>query len=367
MSIAFAEKLPEALIKRLYASDRESGGAPAIQAGERDQALDWLRRALVEFDSLDQHFGLLQKLYASPFQYPRPRRDAWNLQQPVEAPSKSSFTHATELDDELVTAVLDKGVDCLSDDDLAQLLLNPFALFDLFDCIDDVQPDYWIDAIHDFLTVHRSSRDQSPAALPKTNGRGYSSPSIQQPAQDVSASDSVDVGRSLDTLLKLSAEISELLDRQKAARPRHEWRSTIALAAVLAFFMFSFAAFQANISSRHLQAIMAEQATLKELAQRIEKTRVDLDQLAQHADTHNLLIPTSDAQNRPVNWDILVQELYDSKLSDEENLKSLEAHGGDAVRQRIAQLRQRSPMPSSREMLDDLFRTWGGPALPKQQ
>ena len=168
MSIAFASTFPEALIRKLYDADEASSDRPALPKDSREPALAWLRRALVDFDALDQHIGLLQRLYASPFQYPRPRRDGWDPGQAIERPADSTFTHSEPLDDERITAILDQGIDCLADYELFQLLLNPYALFDLFDCIDDVQPDYWLDAIHDFVTAHGTR--QSTAQIPESNG-----------------------------------------------------------------------------------------------------------------------------------------------------------------------------------------------------
>lgn len=159
MSIAFADRFPESLLNSLFESDRESNGSPTLLPEHREQALRWLRRSLIDFDSLDQHIGQLQRLYQSRFRYPRPRRDRGNLQLPVEPPQDSAFRHAGTLPDEKVTAILDKGVDGLSNDELARLLLNPRALFDLFDCIDELQPDYWIEAIHDFVTRRKGPRN----------------------------------------------------------------------------------------------------------------------------------------------------------------------------------------------------------------
>lgn len=365
MSIAFAEKMPEELLRRLYESDRHSQGRSQLPPATGEQARAWLRRTLVEFDSLDEHIALLQKLYGSSFQYPRPRRDRGRLPQPAEASADSTFAHAELLNDETVTSILDAGIDTLPDDELARLLLNPYALFDLFDCIDDVQPDYWIDAIHDFVTVHRDSR-QKPTQIAAGNGR--SDPllpplTVSEPRSNGS---SAELQRTLDVALTLSTQLNEILDRQRAMRWTNNWRYPLALAAAVTFFMVGLAFF---LNSRYrLDAeLVADQRTeLKRLTEQIERSRDEFNQLAQRAGNQNLLVPTNNAQNRPINWTILLEEIYDPKLPDDDNLKSLELRGGDAVRQRIAQLRQRTPMPSSREMLNDLFRTWGGPTLPQE-
>jgi hypothetical protein len=56
-----------------------------------------------------------------------------------------------------------------------------------------------------------------------------------------------------------------------------------------------------------------------------------------------------------------LDELYDPKLSPEENLATLERLGGDKVRNEIARLRQQKPTPSAAEILEVLFHDWGAP------
>ena len=210
MNITFADRLPESLMRQLFESDCSADGTPSLRPDNRALAIHWLQRLLVDFDALDQHIALLQKLYVAPFQYPRPRRDRWDMDQLLDPPADSNFTHVDRLPDEQVTAILDKGVDALADDELGTLLLNPYALFDLYDCIDDVQPEYWMDALHAFVAT------ESPKAAPGCrrwkrkvvpSAATYATPS-HPPAN------SKDVQHSLDSALIISKQLSEVLVRE---------------------------------------------------------------------------------------------------------------------------------------------------------
>jgi hypothetical protein len=171
MSALFVNHLPADFVKRLYKSESEPNGCLTFPAKERHIALGWLRRVLLDFEALDLHISLLQELYGTSFAYPRPRRERWNISQPLDAPQANAFNHSQRLSEQRVAAILDDGIDILSDEELAELLLNPFALYDLFDVIDDVQPDNWMDAMHNLATSvasleltgkHRSSSTSPP-------------------------------------------------------------------------------------------------------------------------------------------------------------------------------------------------------------
>src|SRR4051794_30101750 len=95
--------LPRGMIERAY--QRAAGGQPGVPAADRAEAVRWLRRALIDFDALDQHIAALQELAGSPFTYPRPRRDRWP-EMPPEAPDPGRFANAAPLPPDRLQAVL---------------------------------------------------------------------------------------------------------------------------------------------------------------------------------------------------------------------------------------------------------------------
>ena len=166
MNATASEQPPRDLLRVLFDSDRATNGSPALPDGGREEALSWLRRAFVDFEALEQHLLFLRELYDAPFSFPRPRRDCWTAEQ-LQAPTEpTKFRHVSRLDDERIRAVADEGVDALSDAELAKLLLNPFALFDLFDVIDDLLPEKWQPVMH---TVGKEllNRGEKAALTPK--------------------------------------------------------------------------------------------------------------------------------------------------------------------------------------------------------
>jgi hypothetical protein len=64
---------------------------------------------------------------------------------------------------------------------------------------------------------------------------------------------------------------------------------------------------------------------------------------------------------RPVDWQTTLEVHYRADRSEEENLEQLETVGGDRVRAAIAKLREMLPRPTAKEILAELFKTWGGP------
>lgn len=162
-------ELPRDLIESVFHSDRTTGGRATLPAGGRDRALAWLRRALVDFASLEQHLALLQEYYDAPFRFPRPRRDCWTAEQLLPHAGPTKFQHTDRLPDERVAAVADQGIEAFSDQELAGVLLNPFALYDLFDVIDDLQPEHWLADFHrlgkELLAVNATSRPSSGVAV----------------------------------------------------------------------------------------------------------------------------------------------------------------------------------------------------------
>jgi hypothetical protein len=93
---------------------------------------------------LQQHVAGLEKLYQARFIAPLPRSWRHGAAPPVQSPP-AGFRHSAVLEEPLALAVLEDGVERLPASDLARLLLNPCALWDLSDLISTVLPDYWID------------------------------------------------------------------------------------------------------------------------------------------------------------------------------------------------------------------------------
>jgi hypothetical protein len=136
--------VPDALLRGLYESDRATDGHPVLPEGKAEEARKWLRRVAVDFGALDAHIGLLQELYDSPFRYPPLRRDCWLPEQHAIDLEGTRFRHRDRLPEDRIVAVLDGGPEALRPDELPRLLLNPIALHDLFDVINDVLPERWL-------------------------------------------------------------------------------------------------------------------------------------------------------------------------------------------------------------------------------
>ncbi len=159
--------LPVELIRAAFDADRR--GAPALPPGRRPEAEAWLRRALVDFDALQAHVAVLSEWYATPLRLPRPRRDRWDGAAALPDAPPAGFPHATPLEDGRVVAVADGGLATLDDAELARLVLNPYALFDLYDAIDELVPEQWTAAMHE-ASEPRAAVPTAPPGRPA--GRG---------------------------------------------------------------------------------------------------------------------------------------------------------------------------------------------------
>jgi hypothetical protein len=107
---------------------------------------------LVDFRALTAHVQLLQELYQAPFQSPLPRLCWINGEQPLNhAPLASGFRHNQPLQEDKIHAIAKRGVgpDVLSNPDLARLLLNPVALWDVHDRIEATWPETWLQRLDD--------------------------------------------------------------------------------------------------------------------------------------------------------------------------------------------------------------------------
>jgi predicted dehydrogenase len=81
------------------------------------------------------------------FRRPRPRRE-WPEEGRPDVPAPDSmFRHHELLPERRAEVVAELGVKALAADEMARLLLNPYALWDLADLIDATQPEAWVEAM----------------------------------------------------------------------------------------------------------------------------------------------------------------------------------------------------------------------------
>jgi hypothetical protein len=158
MTVQTQGELPRELLKAL----RDEGGKADALAGRREQAEAWLRRLLVCFAALKEHVAELRRLYDSPFRFPTSRRERrpWLRESPCPA---TKFPFTDTLKKERIVDVLEGGIEALSDQEKAELLLNPFALYDLHDVILEAAPDAWLPVMNQ---VGREMRRREGAARP---------------------------------------------------------------------------------------------------------------------------------------------------------------------------------------------------------
>jgi hypothetical protein len=134
------------VIVNLHISDQQTKGRPLLPPSEVPTARQWLMEAMTDPDKLEEHYALLSELYRCLFRRPTNRRDRWEG-EPPEAPRVESFTHYELLPEERARAVEERGPGILTEEEVANLLLNPFALHDLVDLISTRLPDWWIEPL----------------------------------------------------------------------------------------------------------------------------------------------------------------------------------------------------------------------------
>lgn len=163
---------PAGLIRHLVELDHESDKRLTLEPGHKREGLAWLQRVLVDYDALKRHVELLQQLYDSPFRFPRPRRDCWSAEQlEPTIPEDNRFPRTHRLDDAQVLRVVEEGIEALDDHQLASLMLNPYALFDLFDVITELYPDQWTAVMNQVGSAQMAvPRPASPARPWRVSG-----------------------------------------------------------------------------------------------------------------------------------------------------------------------------------------------------
>ncbi len=131
------------LLANLRISDEATQGQPQLPAEAVGLARDYLSLLLVDIRALIAHLESLQDLYRAKFRYPLSSRFGLEgPRPPLEV--AAGFRHKQLLPEETVRAVAERGIGVLPPAELALLLLNPCALWDLADQIDFLLPDYWL-------------------------------------------------------------------------------------------------------------------------------------------------------------------------------------------------------------------------------
>jgi hypothetical protein len=173
MRVVSNSQLPHQLIKELYDAERLNPGSAVfskfLSETQCQVAYDWLQRVLLDFAAFEDHISLLQELNGSKFALSRSR-----VRVGAEAGNSNangvSFSDSI-LSDSQVTFILDEGMQWLQGNEevATRLFLNPAALFDLFDVINELQPDKWIDETYSMLANQSVVALGASVALPETD------------------------------------------------------------------------------------------------------------------------------------------------------------------------------------------------------
>jgi hypothetical protein len=132
------------LLADLRREDERTNGRPTLPSQQVTRAREWLALLLLDGQALCRHAELLQTFYPGRFEPPASRRFRREGEpQPRETAAASAFRHHQLLPEDRALAVAERGPEALTEDELATLLLNPYALWDLADLIDLILPDYW--------------------------------------------------------------------------------------------------------------------------------------------------------------------------------------------------------------------------------
>jgi hypothetical protein len=134
------------LVTKLWISDEGTQRRPQVPAEAVLLARDYLSLLLMEVKAEVAHIELLQELYRAKFRCPLSR---WFWQGELRPPFTvaAGFRYYQLLPEEIARAVAERGPGVLSGEELAVLLLNPYALWDLADLINYLMPDYWEDCL----------------------------------------------------------------------------------------------------------------------------------------------------------------------------------------------------------------------------
>ena len=323
-------RVPEALVRAVFASDQATNGQPVLpqESEPRRKLLDWTRRILVDYPSLDEHIRFLQELYQSPFCYARSRGDR-SAGMSEKQPDDNRFRYTDCLADETIVAVADQGLDGFAnpDTEIARLLMNPYALFDLHDALNELYPEAWYGVMHEVgreLVMRETGTEhfRPGPPVPKPEPRDLPVPSGLE----------VPPGKS-----------------QRRWQP---W----AIAAGLLVLLGTGSIFLVQ-QHNEVQRITAERDRLQ--------AELDGKQPKPEEPRPNPKDPavrwTIDPAHRPVGWQVVLDEHYDPTATPDENLEHLLLIGGNKLRAEVAALRQENPALTAKEILDKVFASWGPP------
>ncbi len=111
------------VLEAIEKADRLMDGRAELGTQLRNQILDCLTTSLADSAQLKSYLRNLQSVLDRKVRYNE------------------------IVDDDALRTILESGLDTLSDAELARLALNPFALWDLCDCIRDEPTEYWHSAV----------------------------------------------------------------------------------------------------------------------------------------------------------------------------------------------------------------------------
>jgi hypothetical protein len=130
------------LVANLLASDEATQGRPQLPPETLELAREYLALLLMDVRVEKPHFKTLQEHYRAKFRYPL-ARCFWQGDPRPATEVAVGFRHNQFLAEQTAQAVAERGPGVLSADELAALLLNPYALWDLSDLIDELEPEFW--------------------------------------------------------------------------------------------------------------------------------------------------------------------------------------------------------------------------------
>ncbi len=130
------------LLASLHVSDEATQGRPQLPPEKVERAREYLALLLTDDQAEIAHIEVLQEFYRDKFRYPLERWFWQGGPRPRHEPAPG-FRHNQLLPEEKVRGVAERGPAVLSPEELAVLLLNPYALWDISDLIHYSFPAYW--------------------------------------------------------------------------------------------------------------------------------------------------------------------------------------------------------------------------------
>lgn len=324
---------------------------PRLSDEDRPSALRWLERILVDFDALDEHIAFLQELFGLPFTYPRPRRDAWTMEEIGPPAEAAAFPFNRLLDHDLIVAVADEGVNALQTysngrghsarDELAELLLNPYGLYDLFDVLDELQPEHWVNVTANAGTAMADNASWASVAerfarhsWPLDNRSQASGTAALGAREWIALKEGIERAVKdsiLNTVEKDGSVIQPGSKQQYVERLNTWWRPALAL-AVCAVCATSIAT--AFIG---LRVFYREDAILDQVAILVQKPRTDL---ATPPGDSFAAFELQAAKARNADWEEIWTAAYSSELTDEQNLERIYKAVPDDAKMLIEEMRR---------------------------